>query len=133
MYDLDRVGVLALAGGAQVAEADSLFDGKLAWDFHDAEPLGELVDRNQRHNGTRDDMYRAVGRGLLGVGPDDEEVGFGSHGSFVWSHTAVAVCRKRGWLLFNTGQTVGEKEDGKKRRQEEGEKERSAFIVDLSR
>ena len=83
MNDLDGVGVLALAGGTQVAKPDGLFDGELARGSHDAEPLGELVDWNQQHDGTRDTVYRAVGRGLLGVGPDDEEVGFGSHGRFL--------------------------------------------------
>ena len=89
--DLDRVDALAPAGGAQVAEPDGLFDGELARDFHDAEPLGKLVDRNQRHDGTRDDVYGAVGSGPLGVGPDDEEVGYGSHGSFLWCGRLVVV------------------------------------------
>ncbi len=53
--DLDRVGV-ALAGSAQVAEPHGLFDSELARDFQDVKPLRELVDCNQRHDGTRDNV-----------------------------------------------------------------------------
>jgi hypothetical protein len=80
--DLDGVRALALGGGAQVAEANGLLDGELAGHVGDVEPRRELVDSNKWHDGARDGIDSAVGGGPLGVGPDDEEAGLGSHG--VW-------------------------------------------------
>lgn len=80
MGNLDVVRDLALAGGAQVAEADGLLYIELARNAHDIEPLGQLIDCNQRHNGPRDGVNCAVGRGPFGVGPDNEEARRGGHG-----------------------------------------------------
>jgi hypothetical protein len=71
--DLDGVRALALANGAEVAEADGMLDRELARDVGDVEPLGEVVDGDKWDDWARDNVDSAIGGMPVGVRPDDEE------------------------------------------------------------
>jgi hypothetical protein len=77
--DLDGVRALALADGAEVAEADGMLDRELARDVGDVEPLGEFVDGDKRDDCARDDVNSAIGGRPLGVRPDNKETRAGCH------------------------------------------------------
>jgi len=87
--DLDVVRDLALAGGAKVAQADSLLHGELTGDADDVEPLGQLINCNERHDRAWDGVDRAINGGPVGVGPDNEVARSGDHGEI----TVVAMLR----------------------------------------
>ena len=77
--DLDGVRALALADGAEVAEADGMLNRELARDVSDVEPLGEVIDGDKRDDCARDAVDAAIGGVPLGARSDDEKTRAGCH------------------------------------------------------